>query len=118
MPNTVTYVAIVERIPGKEFCAQFPDFPEVRVSHATIEGIGARSSQVLRAHVEQLLQAHETVPRPTSVDEVKEDGQYRHGFLIQIDADVPEARLSTRSRSRAEASPAEDETSTTPESPE
>jgi predicted RNase H-like HicB family nuclease len=118
VPNTVTYIAIVERIPGKEFRAHFRDFPEVRVSHATIEGIGARSSQVLRAHVEQLLQAHEAVPRPTSVDAAKEDAQYRRGFLIQIDVDVPESHLYTRSRPRAEASPAEDETSTTPESPE
>lgn len=107
MPNTVTYVAIVERIPGKEFCAQFPDFPEVRASNTTIEGVGARSSQVLRAHVARLLQADQRVPSPISVDEVKEDGRYRHGFLLQIEVEVPESCLYTRTRCPDASSPQE-----------
>lgn len=101
MPNIVTYIAIVERVPGKEFRAHFPDFPDVRASDATIEAIGVRGRSVLRAHIGGLLQSNEGVPRPMSVDEVKEDGRYRTGFLLKIDVDVPESSLYTPSRRRA-----------------
>jgi hypothetical protein len=113
----LTYVAVVERIPGQEFRTHFPDFPEVHASVAMLEDVGARSSRILRAHIAQLLQANQGVPRPLSVDEIKEESRYRHGFLIKLAVEVPESRLYTRSRTRAGSS-SEEEGAPTPESPE
>lgn len=117
MSNIVTYVAVVERIPGLEFHAHFPDFPEVRASAAKIEDVGARSRRILRAHIAQLLQANQGVPRPLSVDEIKEDGRYRHGFLLTLAVEVPESRLYTRNRRRA-GSPSDKEGASIPDSSE
>lgn len=111
MPNNVIYVAVIERVPGKEFRAHFPDFPEVGTHDVTIDGVAARGGRVLRAHIDELLQANERVPRPTSIGDVKADGRYRHGFLLQIEAQVPESRLYTPDRSGAES----DEAASTPE---
>ncbi len=77
--------------------------------------MGARSGMILRAHIAQLLQANQGVPRPISVDEVKEDGRYRHGFLLKLAVEVPESRLYTRSRRRA-GSPSDKEGASIPES--
>jgi predicted RNase H-like HicB family nuclease len=112
--NIVTYVAVVERVPGLEFHVHFPDFPEVRASEATIEGVRTRSGQVLRAHIAQLLQENQAVPRPISLDEVKEEGRYRHGFLITFEVAVPKSRLHTRI-CRRPGSPSDKEGASTPD---
>lgn len=86
---SVSYVAVVERVPGKEFRIRFPDFAEVRARAESIEGASEHSFQALQARIEDLLRNDERVPRPTSVDAVKADPDNRHGFLLQIDVEVP-----------------------------
>jgi predicted RNase H-like HicB family nuclease len=85
----VSYVAVVERVPGKEFRIRFPDFTDVRPRANSIEGASDHASRALRARIEDLLRNDERVPRPTSVDAVKSDPDNRHGFLLQIDVEIP-----------------------------
>ena len=85
----VSYVAVVERVPGKEFRVRFPDFADVHARAESIEGASEQAARALRARVDDLLQSDERVPRPTSVDAAKADPDNRHGFLLQIDVEVP-----------------------------
>jgi predicted RNase H-like HicB family nuclease len=86
---SVSYVAVVERVPGKEFRIRFPDFAEVHTRAESIEGASEHAARALRTRIEGLLRNDERVPRPTGVDAVKSDPDNRHGFLLQIDVEVP-----------------------------
>jgi len=86
---SVSYVAVVERVPGTEFRIRFPDFAEVRARAESIERASERAARALRTRIDDLLRNEERVPRPTSVDAVKADPENRHGFLLRIDAEVP-----------------------------
>jgi len=96
--STITYFAFVQRIPGVDFRARFPDFPEVWTTDTAIEDIAARGSQLLRAHIDELLQADEGVPRPIPLDAIKDDERYHCGFLVKVEVEVPEHRLYEPSR--------------------
>jgi predicted RNase H-like HicB family nuclease len=86
---SVSYVAVVERVPGKEFRIRFPDFADVHARAESIEGASEHAARALRTRVDDLLGNEERVPRPSSVDAVKADPDNRHGFLLQIDVEVP-----------------------------
>ncbi len=86
---SVSYVAVVERVPGKEFRIRFPDFADVHARAESIEGASEHAARALRTRIDDLLRNDERVPRPTSVDAVKADPDNRHGFLLQIDVEVP-----------------------------
>lgn len=106
MATTVTYLAFVEKSPGRGFRAFFPDFPEVRARGAGIRELAARAGDALRGHVHGLVDARDGVPEPASVDALKGDGRYRHGFLLKCRAQVPEGQLYPQSRSGDSSSPA------------
>jgi predicted RNase H-like HicB family nuclease len=95
---SVAYVAVVERVPGKEFRIRFPDFAEVHARAESIEGASEHAAQALRTRIDDLLRNGERVPRPTSVDAVKADPDNRHGFLLQIDVEVPRKSVFSWSR--------------------
>jgi predicted RNase H-like HicB family nuclease len=90
----VSYVAIVERVPGKEFRIRFPDFAEVHPRAGSIEGASDRAARALRARIHELLRNDERLPRPTSVDAVKEDPDNRQGFLLRIEVEVPQKSVA------------------------
>lgn len=94
MTSNVTYLGIVERVPGSHFAARFPDFPDQRVRGDDLEQIYGRARAALQEGARRLQRAGYRLPAPTPASVLKADPDNRHGFLIKVEIPPADGRAS------------------------
>lgn len=81
------YVAIIHKDPGSDFGVSFPDFPGCITAGRTLDEAKDMALEALAGHIEVLREMGETVPDPSSLDEVMSDPEFRDGvaFLVRVE---------------------------------
>jgi predicted RNase H-like HicB family nuclease len=83
---TMDYVAIIHKDPDSDFGVSFPDFPGCITAGRTLDEVKDMALEALSGHIEVMREAVETVPAPSSLDEVMRHPQFRSGvaFLVRV----------------------------------
>ncbi len=85
-----TFYAIVEKGDGREFRVRYPDFPSLVARARTIEKSTRLAAGVLRDEVRQRIDSTRGVPRPTSLQAIKDDPANRSSFVLKVPVKVPD----------------------------
>ena len=80
------YVAVVHKEADSDFGVSFPDFPGCITAGRTLEEAREMAFEALTGHIGAMLDAGETVPAPSPLDEVMHDPDFQDGvaFLVSI----------------------------------
>ena len=68
----VTYIAFLHKDSDSDFGVSFPDFPGCVTAGATLEEARQLAGEALGLHIEGMNEDGETIPAPSSLDEVME----------------------------------------------
>lgn len=84
----VFYPAIVER-GGDDLFAFFPDLPGCTVAGRTLAELGTNAEEVLASHIELAARQGETVPAPSTMDEIECDPDVEEVARILVKVERP-----------------------------
>jgi hypothetical protein len=81
------YLAVIHRIPGREFRIQFPDFPGVEARTAEFGEVRDEAKRTLFDEIRKRGGPQESLPRPTTKEDLQLDRTYREGLLLPLEVD-------------------------------
>ncbi len=68
----VTYIAFLHKDSDSDFGVSFPDFPGCVTAGTTLDEARQLAGEALALHIEGMNEDGETIPAPSSLDEVME----------------------------------------------
>jgi len=83
------YPAILEKEPGSVYGVTFPDFPGCISAGDTAEDVLVNAHEALAGHVALMVQDGESLPKPTSVEDVTADPGVTMVAVTVIGVTVP-----------------------------
>lgn len=80
------YIALLRKDPNSDFGVDFPDFPGCITGGTTLEEAHRRAPEALRLHIKGMIEDGESVPEPSSLDEVMADPANEGAvpFLVKV----------------------------------
>jgi hypothetical protein len=81
------YLAVIHRIPGCEYRIQFPDFPGVEAHTVDFDEVRDAAKRTLFDEIRRRGVLQETLPRPTSKEDLQLELTYREGLLLPFEVD-------------------------------
>ena len=67
------YIGLIHKDPGSNYGVSFPDFPGCVTAGVSLEDARVMAQEALTLHVEGMLEDGETLPAPSSLDDVYAD---------------------------------------------
>ncbi|MGV3551883.1 type II toxin-antitoxin system HicB family antitoxin [Rhizobium sp.] len=87
------YVALIHKDPSSDFGVSFPDFPGCVTAGSTIEEARVMAEEALAFHIEGMLDDGETVPAPSSLDEIMKVRENMNAVAFLVDAQIAERAI-------------------------
>ncbi len=78
------YIALIHKDADSEFGVSFPDLPGCVSVGATLEEARLNAEEAVALHAEGLIEDGETLPEPSTLDEVMADPANRDGAVIIV----------------------------------
>lgn len=78
------YIALIHKDADSEFGVSFPDLPGCVSVGATLEEARANAEEALALHVDGMIEDGETIPAPSTLDEVMANPENRDGAVIIV----------------------------------
>ena len=95
MAKKLTYVAVVYKEKGSDYGVSFPDFPSCITAGKTLEEAIEEANDVLQFHIDGMVEDKESLPKFTSLDEIKaEFKEAETFFLVQVKVKEKVARVN------------------------
>ena len=88
------YVAVVHKDADSDFGVSFPDFPGCITAGRTLDEAKQMAIEALTGHIEAMLDTGETVPDPSTLDEVMHDPDFQDGVAFLVSIKQPEKRIA------------------------
>jgi predicted RNase H-like HicB family nuclease len=84
------YIGLIHKDAASDYGVSFPDFPGVVTAGKDLDEARAMADEALALHIEGLIEDGETVPEPSSLDEIMADPENRDGvaILVAVKADA------------------------------
>lgn len=89
-----TYLGLIHKDADSDFGVSFPDFPGCATAGSTLEEARVMAQEALCLHIEGMLADGETIPAPSSLDEVMADPENRDGVVIVVPAPARQVRTT------------------------
>ena len=86
------YVALIHKEAKSDFGISFPDFPGCISAGSTLQEALAMGAEALAGHVEEMIEAGQKIPEPSSIDKVMAKRENRDGVAVM----VPEPAISDK----------------------
>jgi predicted RNase H-like HicB family nuclease len=83
------YVAVIHKDTGSDYGVSFPDFPGCITAGHTLDEAKDMAAEALSGHIAEMIGAGETIPEPSSLDEVMADPDFRDGVAFLVEAKAP-----------------------------
>jgi predicted RNase H-like HicB family nuclease len=82
------YIALLRKEPASDFGVEFPDFPGCVTAGKTLEEARHMAAEAIELHVEGMLEDHEPIPEPSTLDTIMDDPENRDAvaFLVEVGA--------------------------------
>lgn len=78
------YIGLIHKDAESDYGVSFPDFPGVVTAGTDLDNARAMAEEALALHVEGLIEDGETIPEPSSLDEVMADPDNQSGVAILV----------------------------------
>jgi predicted RNase H-like HicB family nuclease len=80
------YLALLRKEPESDFGVNFPDFPGCVTAGKTLEEARQMAAEALALHVEGMVEDHEPIPEPSTLDAAMGDPENRDtvAFLVDV----------------------------------
>jgi predicted RNase H-like HicB family nuclease len=78
------YIGIVHKEARSDYGISFPDFPGAVTAAASLDEAVEMAAEALALHVEGLLAEGETIPNPSTFEQVRDNPDYRHGLPVLV----------------------------------
>ncbi|MGL4941382.1 MAG: type II toxin-antitoxin system HicB family antitoxin [Bifidobacterium asteroides] len=83
------YIAVVRTVSTTgQLDVSFPDLPDVAVTAATLAEAKLIAADELTQHLERMIAAGETIPEPSTAEQIMADPVNHNGELVFITADA------------------------------
>jgi len=92
------YIAIIHKDPDSDFGVSFPDFPGCITAGRTLDEAKEMAREALSGHIALMREAGESLPEPSTFDQVMSDPQFRDGtaFLVELEQPAKTVRVKSR----------------------
>jgi predicted RNase H-like HicB family nuclease len=96
------YIAYLHKDRKSDIGVSFPDFPGCVTAGKTLEDARRKAEQALALHIHGMLEDGDTVPKPSSLDDIANDPARKGAiaFLVSAEPDVTERINITAPRSQ------------------
>lgn len=91
------YIALIHKDANSDYGVSFPDLPGVITAGRTLDEARAMATEALAFHLEGLAEDGETVPEPSTLEEIMAIAENKDGVAVLIDApaaDVKSVRVN------------------------
>lgn len=78
------YIGLLRRDIDSDYGVSFPDFPGLATAGKTSEEARAMAEEALSFHIDGLIEDGETVPEPSSLQQIMSDPKNRDGVIILV----------------------------------
>jgi predicted RNase H-like HicB family nuclease len=82
-----SYIAYLRKDKTSDYGVEFPDLPGCVSAGRTLEEAKAMAAEALAGHVSVLTEMGQTVPAPSSLDQLIDDPNRENAVLVLIDLD-------------------------------
>jgi predicted RNase H-like HicB family nuclease len=82
------YIAYLHKEKNSDFGVSFPDFPGCVTAGKTLEDARRLAVEALRMHIEGMLGDGETIPEPSTLDQLAEDRALKNAVAFLVDVDT------------------------------
>ncbi len=86
------YIALIRKDLASDYGVDFPDFPGCVTAGSTLDEARRRAPEALDLHVEGMLEDHEPLPSPSSLDTIMADPNNREGVAFLVDVATRQER--------------------------
>jgi predicted RNase H-like HicB family nuclease len=93
----VDYIAIIHKDPNSDFGVSFPDFAGCITAGRTLDEAKDMAIEALTGHIEVMRDTGESVPDPSTLDEVMKDCDFRDGVTFLVSVTAPTKTVPVRS---------------------
>jgi len=80
------YIGLIHKDPDSDYGVSFPDFPGVITAGKDLDEARAMAEEALGFHIEGLLEDGESIPEPSTLEDVMSDPANRDGVAILVAA--------------------------------
>jgi predicted RNase H-like HicB family nuclease len=87
-----SYIAFLFKDPDSDYGVAFPDFPGCVTAGSTLEDARRLAQEVLEFHIDGMRGGGETIPEPSTLDEIANDADFEGGFHFLVDVPDPPGR--------------------------
>jgi predicted RNase H-like HicB family nuclease len=87
------YIGLIHKDVGSDFGVSFPDFPGVITAGTTLDDARAMAEEAFAFHVERLVEDGESIPEPSTLEEIMSHPDHRGGvaILVSLKTELPKA---------------------------
>jgi len=87
-----SYIALIHKDADSEFGVSFPDLPGCVSVGATLEEARANAEEALLLHIDGMVEDGESIPAPSTLDEVMANPVNRDGAVIIVPLKTAQSR--------------------------
>jgi predicted RNase H-like HicB family nuclease len=88
--EAVEYIAYLHKDKKSDYGVSFPDFPGCITAGSTLEEARARSAEALAFHVAGMREDGETIPKPSTLDDLRNDPAMKGAVAFLTEVREPE----------------------------
>ncbi len=87
------YIGLIHKDADSDFGVSFPDLPGVVTAGTTLDHARDMAEEALALHLQGLIEDGETIPGPSSLEEIMSDPENRSGvaILVPVKSDPPKS---------------------------
>ncbi len=78
------YIAYLHKDRNSDFGVSFPDFPGCVTAGKTLEQARRMAAEALKLHVAGMIEDNEPLPKPSSLDELRDDPEMKGAVAVLI----------------------------------
>jgi len=86
------YIALLRKEKKSAFGVSFPDFPGCITAGRTLDEARKRAPEALKFHIKGMIEDGESVPKPSSVDEIMADSANKRAVHFLVSVPDPKAK--------------------------
>jgi predicted RNase H-like HicB family nuclease len=87
-----TYIALLRKAAASDFGVDFLDFPGCVTAGKTLDEARRMAVEALELHIRGMIEDHDPVPEPSSLDVVMQDPANRDGVAVLVEVATLPAR--------------------------
>jgi predicted RNase H-like HicB family nuclease len=84
------YIAYLHKDPKSDYGVSFPDFPGCITAGSTLEEARRNAVEALSLHIAGMREDHETIPEPSTLDDLRNDPAMKGAVAFLVEAAEPE----------------------------